>query len=104
MELRRIVINKEIITQKLSSNKNLTTKRIVRLTNMRNIFSAKKLQNVRIHQKKALSITDKALIRLTKTKIKSTNSKLKSVIINIKVIFKAKKLDRYKDQSNKEEH
>ena len=62
MELRRIVINKEIIIQKLSANKNMTKetpkneKRIVRLIKMKNTLSTKLLQNVRIHQIK-ISIT-----------------------------------------------
>ena len=79
MELRRIVINKEIIIQKLSSNKNITkeiqnmTKRIVQLIKVKNNLSAKVLQNVKIHQKKT-SIKKKRLSRLTKTKITSTNN------------------------------
>ena len=65
MELRRIVINKEIIIQKLSSNK-YVTKEIPKndkmdcpLIKMKNI--ANLLQNVQIHQMKTLSITKKTL-------------------------------------------
>ena len=58
MELRRTVINKEIIIQKLFSNKNITKKipkndkMDFRLTKVKNTLSAKVLQNVQIYQKK----------------------------------------------------
>ena len=79
MELRRIVINKEIIIQKLSSNKNIT-KEIPKndktdcLTNKGEEYSfcesVTECQNPpkeNIHKKKTLS-------RLTRTKITSTNN------------------------------
>ena len=57
MELRRIVISKEIIIQKLSSNKNITKEiskndKMDCPTNDGNTFTEKLLQNAKIHQKK----------------------------------------------------
>ena len=77
MELKRIVINKEIIIQKLSSNKNIT-KEIPKKDNTD--CSTNKgeeylfCENVRIHQKKTFSITENTLTRLTKSKLTSTNN------------------------------
>ena len=104
MELRRIVINKEIITQKLSSSKNLTTKRIVRLTNMRNIFFCEKItecpnppKETIVNHRQDFNQTNENENKINKQQIEIRQNKHKSY-------FQSKNLDRYKDQSNKEEH
>ena len=96
MELRRIISNKEIIMQKLSSNKKIMKKipkndKTDCSTNKGEEYSFcesvtecpnPSKENI-IHQKKTI-------IRLTKTKITSTNNYLKSVIINIKITYRVK--------------
>ena len=95
MELRRIVINKEIIIQELSSNKNVTkeipendktdcsTNKDEEYSFCESVTEYQNPPKENIHQKKTLS-------RLTKAKITSTNNELKPVIINIKFIYRAK--------------
>ena len=70
MELKRIVINKEIIIQKLSSNKNIT-KKIPK--NDKTDFLRKCYRMSKSTERKHPS-KKKTLSRLTKTKIASTNN------------------------------
>ena len=80
MELRIIVFNKEIIIQKLSSNKNIMNEipksgKTDCLTNKgeeNSIFE--KVTEYQNLSKKIFSIMGRALTRLTKTKITSTNN------------------------------
>ena len=71
MELRIFVIIKEIIIMKDISK----TDKVDCLTNKgNNTLSPKVLHNVRIHQKKTLSIKMETLTSLTKTKTTRTNN------------------------------
>ena len=108
MELRRTVINKEIIIQKLFSNKNITKeipkndKTDFRLTKMKNTLSAKVLQNVQIYQKKT-SIKEKDSVQIDKSE-NNINKQLTEICHNKhKNYFQSKNLERNRNQSNKEE-